>query len=255
MDGYVKDTITRSNITILEDSVISWPSEETQVGPTWTSTREGVADMDILCATTGALSVVTVYVKHTDSEVWESVGSASFTSKSKQVVSFDILLGDLVCVKCKGTGGSYRCGVWLSHYAVLPDIPGQPPAVANDPTRPDLWAVNVELGLSAGLYGRRQTGYITSAYVEGGDNFVSTPLNISNTNIRIVEIGGWFDRGDGVSMSIPGLVSLYLLDSTTGLGAGSFAGSGVDGTTLRTCSYMSRSNAPYDVWVKYVKIL
>jgi hypothetical protein len=112
--------------------------------------------------------------------------------------------------------------------------------------RPDLWTVGVEHDLGAGLYGHRFKGEITqSAAVEKSMMLINLGVTA-----QLWDCGGSWHHGSSYIMlgeaNGSALTSrLVLIDV--------FAGSAKGDLYFNSLTAQPRTNAPYDIWVKYTK--
>lgn len=105
---------------------------------------------------------------------------------------------------------------------------------------PHLWPVNTEVDLGDGSYGWRTTGTITAAaQVQPGVN-----IGIDMNTRRTINFGGWWYIGNGYTQ---------IGSSNTGLSTAEIYWATIWMSELRSRSNVARTNAPYDVWVRYTK--
>ncbi|MDR2889706.1 MAG: hypothetical protein LBV33_07700 [Lachnospiraceae bacterium] len=110
--------------------------------------------------------------------------------------------------------------------------------------RPDLWTVGTEYDFGAGLYGQRFTGAITATT----ETNIITILNDSDV-LAICDFGGTYNNGLGSDL---GFGSTYASNrsSITESNAVSIKDKRL---YITTCCITQRTNAPYDIWIKYTK--
>jgi len=101
------------------------------------------------------------------------------------------------------------------------------------------WEPNVEYEFENGSYGQRYVGTISSG---ANTHTLILDNSINSDTASFIEFGGWLTDNTGLKMNIgmawPSWFSLLALN-TSGLVVISLVG--------------ARVNAPYDIWVKYVK--
>jgi hypothetical protein len=132
----------------------------------------------------------------------------------------------------------------------IPEIPNDntlPPFTnaLNLASCPHLWPENVEIDLRDGSFGRRYTGNITVPLNQQDDRSVNYSGNMIDSGgwITLYEVSGIKQQLGHILTNNDGVVLSYssINKSNTGIG------------TLRTLSGWPRTNAPYDVWIRYVK--
>jgi hypothetical protein len=122
--------------------------------------------------------------------------------------------------------------------------------------RPDLWIPSVEYNFGNNLYGQRFTGGISIA--AGNISHINLVKNISD----LIEGTGWWERGPYTNPDGSITYCKYFLsfgsdhyNNSVGLNRGGFLEFYVNivsnGVNLRTISLYNRSNAPYQVMIKY----
>jgi hypothetical protein len=98
-----------------------------------------------------------------------------------------------------------------------------------------------------GSFGRRFAGTISTP---SGSDYGETLFN--NSSVKFITGGGWFELGDGASEDLIGnAVSNHIDDN---LRNSAIAKGGNGDIRFRSRSDILRTNAPYDVWIRYTKV-
>jgi hypothetical protein len=130
-----------------------------------------------------------------------------------------------------------------------PGEPG-PAGLSVDMTffRPDKWVVNHKYDFGDGLYGQRFTGVISQAINYPGAIAIGKLTNTA----KIIDVGGWWQSGGDNRIAIGNSFTNSDIGSAVYL-TGTNPNFDDDQLLLWTLSNATRTNAPYDVWIKYTE--
>jgi hypothetical protein len=114
---------------------------------------------------------------------------------------------------------------------------------------PHLWVADgSEIVFTDGSFGRRFAGAISTP---ASSDFGVTLFNDSSA--KFIAGGGWYELGDGSSDDLIGnAISNTMSDS---LRNSAIAKGGNGDVRFRSRSDIQRANAPYDIWVRYTKVV
>ena len=118
----------------------------------------------------------------------------------------------------------------------------------NDRNNPNTWSIGVEIDFGDGTFGRRYTGTISAAI-----NTLHNQVLFNTPRINIVNVGGQLQYWTAES-NFPIGASLGTTTGTLTHFSAIFWSAGDNTVTLRSQSASARTNAPYDVWIRYTKV-
>jgi hypothetical protein len=110
-----------------------------------------------------------------------------------------------------------------------------------------LWAIGVEIAFGDGSFGWRATGTI-SIGASIPSEIILNPAVTSN-NGSLISYGGWWTIESGAKIGIPS----GWWGNATMSNYGFVQLKVTDGIAFNSSRIQQRTNAPYDVWVRYTK--
>lgn len=120
--------------------------------------------------------------------------------------------------------------------------------------KPNTWAVGVEQDFGDGVYGLRYTGDITID-TEGVRALSTLNTTLNNKNIRVINEGGWVNRGNNGMQGILGQLTGPSFNDILTNSNGIIIQLLVDASSVKLGAIDTIVGThPYDIWFLYTKV-